>query len=84
MNTHGLDVGSFLTKVTPAARRGDAVAAYRVYRAEAMCASLDPLRRMDFSQADAQTRATHVASVALTTEACVGVTPARIEERSGS
>ena len=36
-----------------------------------------------FSQADAQTRATHVASVALTTEACVGVTPARIEERFG-
>jgi hypothetical protein len=83
VNTDGLDVESFLTKVAPTARRGDAMAAYRVYQAEAMCAALDPLTRMDVSQADAETRTTHVAYVAQMTEACAGVTPAQIEERFG-
>ena len=76
-----LSVADFLLKVAPAARRGDAVAAYRVYQAEAMCASLDWKQRIDLSAMGVEAEASWVADLAAMTETCAGITPAQRGER---
>lgn len=81
LGTDDLGIAAFLTKATPAARQGDAMAAYRVYQAEAACASLDRDARMDMSLANDEERARHAAGVEQLTAACAGVTPAQIGER---
>lgn len=81
----GLDVAHFLDGMAVRARRGDVAAAYRVYQAECLCATIDrdttSLRIIE--GLDADDRARSVASLALKTSACAGVTPAQMHERFG-
>lgn len=83
LDTDGLSVLAFLDKMSPAARRGDPVAAYRVYQAEAMCAQIEPEAKVNAErQGDtAEEKAVEIARLENMRQACIGVTPAQMQER---
>jgi hypothetical protein len=72
----GLNVLQFVRKYSPAARAGDAQAAFRVYQAEALCAGL-PYTKMRADGGDKF----YAQALIDDTAACVGTTPAMEYER---
>lgn len=81
----GSGVAAFLERIAPLARRGDAIAAYQVYQAEAICAAMereaDGIRAARVQDVDAMAKWREGA--AATIEACAGVSPAQVQERFG-
>gem|GEM_PF-2460294 len=83
VDTDGLGVAAFIAKMAPAARRGDPVAAYRVYQAEAACSRIDFSTKvlLEIEGLEADMRAKMTEALTQTRDACTNVSPAQVEER---
>lgn len=81
IDLEGRTVLQIIDAHSPAARRGDAVAAYRVYRVEALCSQAPMLHRSIDDMSDADRRREALADAEATDRACRGVTPAQMQER---
>jgi hypothetical protein len=82
VDTDGLGVAAFVDKLAPQARRGDAVAAMRIYQAEAFCNRNEFLSKVAASfDGDDDARENLATTVAKSRELCEGVTPSQLRER---
>ena len=81
IDLEGKSVLAIIEAHSAAARRGDATAAYRVYKVEALCSQAPLLRKILVDEAPASDKSERLAEADATAKACEGVTPAQMQER---
>jgi hypothetical protein len=78
VDLEGLPVKQFVEKYSPAARLGDAQAAWKVYLGEGLCSDIPNLKDL---AAETHQEQVFAGEIAAKTEACRDVTPAMMDER---
>lgn len=78
IDLQGQDVAGYIARRAPAARTGDARAAYEVYQASSLCAAAEPAVpefEMPAERQEAQAERSRMRAL------CAGVSPAQVQER---